>query len=143
MQLVLNQKALQMFSAVLRNPEGMVARVQGLQQWRAKSETVRRQVIRLQRLLEKGILQDKGKDAQGNQLYDVPEIWEGALPTTYVDVLKEILKHYDAASECVIFTEMYYALADALEGKNPEADTDELIGYKDPAPEAEKKAGGA
>jgi hypothetical protein len=131
--LTFSQKALGVLSAMIRNPEMLVARCPGVQQWRAKGDAARRQVIRIQRLIEQSIQLDTGvKDAQGNRIFEFPESWTGDLPTPYVDLLKEIARHYESAAEFVIFSDGYCQLVDALEGKRPEDSLDELIGYKDP-----------
>lgn len=135
MKLTFSQKAVGLLNLMLRAPESLTSRVQGLQPWKAKDEPGARQIIRLQHWLEKAVLKKVTEDR-----YDIPETWSGELPGTYVDRLKEITRHYESVGLSVSFSESYYDLLDSLEGKKPAVDLDELVNYHDPvAPEGEKK----
>jgi len=136
-KLTFSQKAVGLLNLMLRAPETLTSRVQGMQPWKAKDEPGARQIIRLQHWLEKSVLKKVTEER-----YDIPETWAGALPGTYVDRLKEIARHYEPVGLAVGFSESYYDLLDSLEGKAPATDLDELVGYTDPAEatESEKKS---
>jgi len=92
--------------------------------YKAPDEAAQRQMVALQKWVEKRLLVKKRDDGKS---LDYPELGDGetvsvSLRQAYIDRIKELMKHYEKIGQLSQMVEPYLKLKDALDGKKFEYD---------------------
>ncbi len=123
MKFVVNQKSIIFLNNILRNQNALGLHLLGKsgdQHYRTKDNTGARQILSLQKWIEKEVDEFKGAK-------EIPEDWtkELGLKKVYVDRLIEMLDHYKDLGNLPATMEFYWHLRDALEGRKFEDGLDD------------------
>lgn len=122
MKFKVNRVSAPFLNNLLRNVHGLGTHLLGspnFPHYKAKDKSGARQILSLQRWIEKELKELDGKE--------IPEGWvkELTLQKTYVDRLLDMLDHYKDLGQMAGTMEFYWQLRDTLEGKDFEASLDD------------------
>lgn len=137
MHLKFERAALRLLDRMVRNPRDLALQEVSpqFQQWRPKDEAGARQLFHLQKWLEKKVF-----EKVSDEVFRIPETWEGGLPQVYVDRLLEIVKYYESLGFLASYVQDYFSLLNSLQGKTGDDKAlAELLDYREPEKEEAKK----